>query len=68
MRYRDITVTSRVDGEVEPAKLFECDQCGKAEFIVYMIKGHPHLQCTNCDTTFCQGDCSGADKLQLSKQ
>ena len=68
MKYRDITIQSRIGGEVVKAKLFECDQCGASEFLIYDVGGHPHLQCVKCDTTFCQGDCAGAEQFHLSRQ
>ncbi len=68
MKYRDIMIQSRIGGEVQAAKLFECDNCGSAEFLIYDVRGHPHLQCVRCDTTFCQGDCPGAEQLHLARQ
>lgn len=67
MKYKDVTVISRMDGKPEPAKLFQCDSCGSVEFLIYQVANHPHLQCLKCGTTFCQGHgCDGVEKLKLS--
>jgi glutamine amidotransferase-like uncharacterized protein len=59
MQYKDVEVTSRYDGAKEKAVSVECD-CGNGTFLVYFVHNHPHLQCTKCKTTHCQGDCKGA--------
>jgi hypothetical protein len=68
MKYKNVPITSRTDGSTETGMLFECDVCGQNEFLIYQIKGHPHLQCINCDTTFCQnGSCDGAEQLRVAR-
>lgn len=58
MKDREISVQSRVDGQPAPAKLMVCD-CECEAFGVYTLvdQNHPHLQCLECGTTFCCGDC-----------
>lgn len=57
LAYKDVEVSSRVDGEKVPAKLCTCPNCQGEEWIVYLVRDHPHLQCVACGETFCQGDC-----------
>jgi len=68
MKYKSVQIISRTDGGTEEAKLFVCDVYGEEGFLIYMVKGHPHLQRLKCDTTFCQNDsCKGAKQLRVSK-
>jgi hypothetical protein len=57
----DVTVSAREgDSETVPAQLVCCSKCfGDPEdptfWLVYTVKGHIHLQCGQCDETYCQG-------------
>ena len=44
----------------EKALLVLCAHCCpeiSSTFLLFYVKGHLHLQCARCDTTFCQGTC-----------
>jgi hypothetical protein len=47
-------------GAMTPARLLVC-ACGCRTYLCYMIvvggAEHPHLQCTDCGTTYCDGAC-----------
>ena len=34
-----------------------CPDCGNDQFMILIINGHNHLQCTDCNVSFCQGGC-----------
>ena len=55
MQWDDVIVTSRLDGGVYRARLGKCAECGSTGFVIYVIVGqeHPHLQCLECNTTYC---------------
>ncbi len=63
MKTRTIEVQSQSSGEKARAVLMVCEDCEGDAFNVYFIQGgkgiayHPHLQCTGCGSTFCQGNC-----------
>lgn len=51
---REVTVRSGADGEVVPAMLAVCSQCGHDTWTLYSIRGkYQHLQCCRCGTTYC---------------
>lgn len=54
-----IVVGSREGPKIErEATLYSCT-CGSEEFFLYAVHGskeaHLHLQCSQCDATFCRG-------------
>lgn len=57
MKTRRIVVESRAGppGEKASAQLLKCRECNGEEFLIYIIKDHPHLQCVNCSATYCSG-------------
>jgi len=65
MTTRKITVVARSSGpggpagENKTADLQICDNCRSEVFGIYIIDGHPHLQCAECGETYCQGNGSG---------
>lgn len=45
-------------GEAVSAQKASCPECGNDTFLILVIKGHNHLQCSQCNTSFCQsGEC-----------
>jgi len=66
MNYQEVTIISRTSGRTEDALLFVCEECCGKEFLVYNVKKHTHLQCVQCGTTQCQGDCAGAEELRIA--
>jgi len=45
-------------GEVLPAELIICPECGGDRFNLYVLgASHDHLQCCLCGRSFCQGGC-----------
>lgn len=57
MKIRDVTVTDGVSGKEYTAQLSVCERCTSEAFRVYGVDGHLHLQCIDCDTTFCDHTC-----------
>lgn len=56
MNTSPITVTDGKGGK-KPALLVTCPECGEDLFNILVIDGHNHLQCSECNTSFCQGGC-----------
>lgn len=50
-------VTAMADGTRTEVLLARCLQCEAETFVVYLVGPHQwlHLQCTECDATFCAG-------------
>lgn len=46
-----------IDGNVVNAQKAVCPQCNCDRFMILVINGHNHLQCTSCEESFCQGGC-----------
>lgn len=50
-----------LDDEPTPALLQVCE-CGGTTWLVYAIRvghrEHPHMQCTDCGASYCDGRCS----------
>jgi len=52
-------------GNVLPAQLLLCDQCGNDSFNLFVVEQvtgfhithHNHMQCAECGHTFCDGSC-----------
>ena len=42
------------DGNKKPALLVVCPDCGSEAFVIFVIDGHNHLQCFDCEHSFCQ--------------
>jgi hypothetical protein len=60
MKHRPITVTAgNGSNQTAEADLIECSNCGSDAFHMFQLKtgNHPHIQCVDCETTFCCGDC-----------
>jgi len=53
---KEIKVVSRADHSEVKAKLAVCPECKSETWLVYFVNGHPHLQCSQCDETYCQGE------------
>jgi hypothetical protein len=57
-----VTVTDQ-DGRSVTAQLKTCSDCGGREWFFYMIpvgpeaKLHGHMQCVECDATYCDQAC-----------
>lgn len=46
------------DGNEVFAEKAICPQCEHDQFMILVIRGHNHLQCTQCGTSYCQnGQC-----------
>ena len=56
MNLIDIQVRGN-DQKVIPAQMALCDKCKGRTFLILVINGHNHLECTTCGTSFCQGGC-----------
>ena len=56
---KPVKVTSRVDGDKEPAQLAYCPDCGCSMFFIYWLErnSHMHLQCSQCSEAYCDGGC-----------
>jgi hypothetical protein len=64
MKTAPITVTSPVTGKPTPAIVLRCEECEGEEFLFFYLHGDAtllHLQCTNCEITYCQGHVCGGD-------
>ena len=52
------------DGQSVPALLKKCP-CGGREWFLYLILvggvAHPHVQCVECDQSYCDGTCCGGE-------
>jgi hypothetical protein len=46
-----------LEGQMKPAHKAVCPDCKNDSFMILVIKGHNHLECTKCKTSFCQGGC-----------
>jgi tRNA(Ile2) C34 agmatinyltransferase TiaS len=44
-------------GHVVAAHKAVCPDCKGDKFMILVFNGHNHLQCTKCNTSFCQGGC-----------
>jgi formate dehydrogenase maturation protein FdhE len=56
MKTRKVMVEARDgSGEKTEALLAICPECEGESFSIIVINGHNHLQCSLCETTFCQG-------------
>lgn len=42
------------DGRAIDAVQVACPECDGATFALFVIAGHNHLRCNNCETAFCQ--------------
>ena len=68
-----VEVASPVTGEVLSAWLMCCPVCRSnpsrpSSFLVFQIRpGHLHLQCAECDTTFCGGGCEALGMIQMNR-
>lgn len=51
---------SRSDGEIMAASLVACG-CGNELFIIFTVNGHQHVQCIECETSYCDGACGATD-------
>jgi transposase-like protein len=60
---REVEVNAE-DGSPAKALLFSCPECNCEEFLLFSLidaKGdtkHPHFQCADCQTSFCDGTCT----------
>lgn len=55
---QETVVISRVDGGTVRAEVIICPKCKSDTFHVYVLEGgHNHLQCTECDESYCDGKC-----------
>jgi formate dehydrogenase maturation protein FdhE len=59
METRDVVLHSET-GRSYPAKQLLCPICGGSVFELFALivdgeTGHNHIQCAECDTSFCQG-------------
>jgi hypothetical protein len=64
MKTEQITVKSPVTGKLAPALLLRCRHCEGEEFILFCLHGDRqllHLQCTNCEATYCQNHVCGGE-------
>ena len=68
MKERTVIITARDgSGESMSANLQVCD-CGATTFFCFIASHnvnenpHPHLQCTQCDTSYCLYERKSADK------
>jgi len=57
MNTKDVSVTD-IGGRTVPALLIVCPKCSNSTFQIFAIGKHQHLQCTQCDESFCDGSCS----------
>lgn len=49
-------------GASDSADLIICPHCYAQNFFIYKLKnGHQHIQCANCDTSYCDGTCGRND-------
>ncbi len=56
IEFKSAEIVSRVDGRTVIARVATCPKCGNESWFLYLIADdHPHLQCTDCGETFCQG-------------
>jgi hypothetical protein len=58
MPTRDAMVAPK-GGKAEVALEAYCEECGNNTFRILIIHGHNHLNCSNCNTSFCQNGCCG---------
>lgn len=57
MKTENILVKDK-NGQSKPAIMAVCPDCNNNKFMILVIDGHNHLQCSNCNTSFCQdGSC-----------
>jgi hypothetical protein len=58
MKAIPVTVTDQ-DGHTVPAQQMRCPDCDGQGFLIFLIdEKHYHLQCLDCDTSFCDGSCN----------
>jgi hypothetical protein len=44
-------------GETEDVHIVLCPYCDKGVFLVFVTRGHQHLQCIECNRAYCEGGC-----------
>lgn len=54
MKVVDCVVESAVDGTKVPAQRIVCEYDDNDEWILLVIAGHNHIQCTWCNRSYCQ--------------
>jgi hypothetical protein len=57
MRAIDVTVNGS-DGRSVEAEMLLCESCNHSEetptlWIIFLIRGHPHFQCSECGVSYC---------------
>ena len=52
MKVKNVKVIDN-KGDIHPAQLIVCPDCGGDSFHIMDIHDHNHLQCTKCDSAFC---------------
>lgn len=58
MKSKQTTVTD-IDGNTIPATQVMCPNgCDVSAFLIFFIGPHQHLQCVQCDESFCDGSCA----------
>lgn len=57
MKTKPVTVTDMHGNDV-PATLLLCSECSNGTFAIFVIgESHQHLQCLQCEESFCDGSC-----------
>ena len=56
MNLQPITVSDNKGGHTNAHKAV-CPKCSFDAFMILIINGHNHLQCTQCMESYCQGGC-----------
>lgn len=50
------------DGSRHLARVYVCKDCGNDKFHIFVVGGvHQHVQCTQCNTSYCDGTCDKAN-------
>lgn len=68
MKTKEVKLESKkFPGLATKARLVQCD-CGSEAFNVLLLFSkagtmHPHLQCVDCETTYCSGGCPGPGQV-----
>lgn len=55
-----LTEVTSLSGTKELARVYVCERCGGDTFHIFVVMPgrHQHVQCADCDVSYCDGTCN----------